>query len=103
MLLVEAMFDKLKGKLGETFTLRQIQQHIEQERDRPLYIRSLPMNSKTTGYCVFLKDVDLIVTRAGLDRMLELGGQGHEMAHILLHKNQVPRYPVTLEEFLKNP
>ncbi len=76
-------------ELGPTFQLKDLTLFVSQCRGKLLRFDEVPLPPGVVGTCIALADVDLITTRSGLDTLLRLQSQLHEVAHLLLQ--DVPR------------
>lgn len=81
---VEQAFARVTKELHSLFSLDGIRGLIELQRNKPLLIEGDTMPVGLSGYCLALKDVDLICTRIGLDEILTRATILHEFAHLLL-------------------
>lgn len=70
--------------LGKTFSLQELILFTAGCRGKKLLFEQKKVPVAITGYCLALQDVDLIVTRAGMDEILSRATELHEMAHLLL-------------------
>lgn len=75
--------------LGDSFTLDEILQFVEQCRGKEVVLVEQAMPTGTTGFCFAFRDVDLIVIRQGLDPVRRVAASLHECSHFLLR--HIPR------------
>ena len=81
---VHRVFDLARGVLSDTFSFNALADFTALCRKKPLRIEEETLPVAITGYCVALRDVDLICTRRGLDAILVVTARLHEIAHLLL-------------------
>jgi len=81
---VRRVFDLLRGVLSDTFSFDALANFTALYRKKPLRIEEAVLPVAITGYCIALRDVDLICTRQGLDAILVVTVRLHEIAHLLL-------------------
>ncbi len=98
---VHDMFQSILAELGETFSQKQLEAEVAYRRVRPLRIKYVALPPGTTGGCLALKDVDLIVIRTRLEPLRMLFTELHECAHLLF--GHAPVYDQTYQEFLEHP
>ena len=99
---VQRLFDSVVQELGETFSRELLRAEIGYRRLKPIRtIDNVAFPVGTTGCAVALKDVDLILLRAGLEPLRHLFTEFHEGAHLLF--GHVPSCPLTLAEFRRCP
>jgi hypothetical protein len=99
---VHRTYNLVVGHLGRAFSFEALTLLIEILRKKSLRFEQERTSLAITGFCVALQDVDLIVTRIGLDEILTQTAKLHEIAHLLLR--HVPRFSdgpstSTYEEF----
>ncbi len=70
--------------LGRTFSLQELVLFTAGCRGKKILFEQKSIPVGVTGYCLALQDLDLIVTRAGMDEILSQATQLHEIAHLLL-------------------
>lgn len=70
--------------LGRTFSLQELILFTAGCRGKKILFEQKSIPVAITGYCLALQDLDLIVTRAGMDDILSRATQLHEIAHLLL-------------------
>jgi hypothetical protein len=63
---------------------------VEKCRQKTLYFEPDTMPAPMTGYCIALRDVDLICVHPYLDSVLTMVVKLHELAHLLL--NHLPKW-----------
>ncbi|HEY7414492.1 MAG TPA: hypothetical protein VH593_04815 [Ktedonobacteraceae bacterium] len=81
---VRSAFQQIVKQLGQTFSWQDLTLLTASCRGKPLQFEQRDIPVAITGYCLALRDVDLIVTRAGMDDVLTWTAKLHEMAHLLL-------------------
>lgn len=81
---VQRVFRLVVRHLGETFSLQDLTLFVASSRGKPLYFEQQRTPMAISGYCLALQDIDLIVTRIGMDEFLARATQLHEIAHLLL-------------------
>jgi hypothetical protein len=81
---VHQIYSTICNMLGEAFSLDALVTFTKLHRGKPLLIEQDSMVVAISGYCLALQDVDLICTRAGMDKILEQTVQLHEISHLLL-------------------
>jgi hypothetical protein len=81
---VKRVFELIVRHLGRTFSLDELILFAAGCRGKSLLFEQKPMPVALSGYCLALKDVDLIVTRKNLDGILTQAVKLHEIAHLLL-------------------
>ncbi len=74
----------VRSHLGKTFSLQELLLFTAGCRGKKLLCEQKKLPMAITGYCLALQDVDLIVTRTGMDEILSRATQLHEVAHLLL-------------------
>jgi hypothetical protein len=102
---VSHVFNLITSYLGESFTLSEITQFVEQCRGKEVILVEQALPVGTTGFCFAFKDVDLIVVRQGLDPVRRIAACLHECSHFLLqHIPRVSAGPTTpsFEEFTQS-
>lgn len=77
-------FQHITTLFGPSFTIVDIIRYIEALRQKDIRIEHEGMPTGISGYCVSLRDVDLICIRHGLDHDRALLASLHELAHLLL-------------------
>jgi len=78
------VFDLTRAVLSDTFSFDALADFASLCRKKPLRIEDEVLPVAITGYCIALRDVDLICTRRGLDAILMGAARLHEIAHLLL-------------------
>ena len=86
---VQAILALLARELGSSFQFEDLVLFIAQCRGKLIHFDEMPLPNGIVGTCIALADVDLVTTREGLDEVLRLQGQLHELSHLLLQ--DVPR------------
>lgn len=81
---VKRVFRLIVGTLGRSFSFEELILFTAACRGKALRFEQNPLPIALSGYCLALQDVDLIVTRKGLDSILLQAVKLHEMAHLLL-------------------
>lgn len=89
------------GCLGKAFSFEKLTLFVEAQRNKTLLLKQGKTPVAITGYCAALQDVDLVVTRRGLDGILTRAAQLHEIAHLLL--GHVKPSTLTYKEFENHP
>lgn len=87
---VQRTYKLVVDQLGEAFSFKTLTLLIETLRNKRLHFEQERTPLAIAGYCVALQDVDLIVTRMGMDEILTQTVKLHEIAHLLLR--HVPRF-----------
>jgi hypothetical protein len=82
---VLATYATIQAELGSSFSLDTLCRYVEQRRQKPLVFHEETLTARIYGACIPLADVDLVLTRVGLDSVLQLATQLHELAHLLLN------------------
>ena len=81
---VVRVFQNMTTLFGPSFTITDIIRYIEALRQKDIRIEHAGMPTDISGYCVSLRDVDLICIRHGLDPQRVLFALLHELSHLLL-------------------
>ena len=81
---VQKVLHLITTHLGKTFSLQDLILFTSACRGKKLIFEQKKVPNAITGYCLALQDVDLIVTRTGMDEILSRATELHEMAHLLL-------------------
>ncbi|MBV9615230.1 MAG: hypothetical protein JO031_07230 [Ktedonobacteraceae bacterium] len=81
---VQRVFNLVVHLLGKTFSRQQLILFTASCRGKKLLLEQQKIPIAISGYCLALKDVDLIVTRQGMDEILTDATILHEIAHLLL-------------------
>jgi hypothetical protein len=87
---VQRVFALIVRHLGKTFSFDELILFTAGCRGKPLVFEQKPMPVALSGYCLALRDVDLIVTRPNLDDILTRAVKLHEVAHLLPFKTMIP-------------
>jgi hypothetical protein len=87
---VQRTYRLVVGHLGSAFSFQTLTLFTEGCRVKPLHFEQERTPPAITGWCVALKDMDLIITRMGMDEILMQTVKLHEIAHLLL--GHVPRF-----------
>lgn len=75
---------QITSVLGSSFSLKQLTSYVQSWRQKTLRIEPDSMPPGMTGYCVPLRDLDLVCFRVDLDAVLQQISVLHELAHLLL-------------------
>lgn len=94
---VDAAYTAVFEVLGDSFTCDELIRLVELYRGKPLRIETAALPIGISGYCVGLRDLDLIRTRNNLDTILLDTVRLHELAHLLL--GHITDCPLTYAEF----
>ncbi len=81
---VQNVLHLIMTHLGRTFSLQELILFTAGCRGKKILFERKKVPVAITGYCLALQDVDLIVTRAGMDEILSRATELHEIAHLLL-------------------
>lgn len=81
---VRRVFALVVQYLGESFSLQELTLFTGGCRGKTLLVEQMTIPVSLSGYCLALQDVDLVVTREGMDTILTQVATLHEIAHLLL-------------------
>jgi hypothetical protein len=81
---VQRTVQRIYAHLGRAFSFEALILLTESCRVKRLRFEQERTPLAITGCCVALQDVDLIITRMGMDEILTLTAKLHEIAHLLL-------------------
>ncbi len=87
---VQRTYHRIFAHLGRAFSFEELTLLTEGCRVKRLRFEQERTPLAITGCCVALQDVDLIITRMGMDEILTQTAKLHEIAHLLL--GHVPRF-----------
>jgi hypothetical protein len=98
---VAQVYAEIIAELGAAFSWSLLLAQVAYKRNKPIHLEDVPLPVGVTGACFAFQDVDVIVTRKGLDPLRALVTRLHECSHLLL--GHVVVIPQTYAEFLRNP
>ena len=81
---VAQAYQHITTLFGPSFTITDVIRYIEAIRHQEIRIEQRPMPMDISGYCLPLRDMDLVCIRHGLDQQRTVAACLHELAHLLL-------------------
>lgn len=87
---IQHVLNLLRQEIGETFDLRALTDEIAAWRGKRIVFEEVPLPIGITGFCIGLRDVDLICIRNDLNPERRLVTQLHELGHLAL--GHLPRF-----------